>query len=918
MSNSNQERSANYFKGIFEIASEGVVIVDASGHILKTNPAFDDLLGYTKDELKGKLFTEVIHKRKALKNQTSRIKIHHFQRSRDLPIEIELISKEKVAIPVRFRSVLLEDDAGKVVEAIGLVEGLRENKGETILEKKVQETEETLQNVLANSGDAIILADANGHITDANEALLTMLGYQESEVLGKHVMELSPFEGTFTTTTGEKVNITEEYVSYQVEKANELFEKGTVTHHETYQIRKDGMLVPVESTLSFIKDQKGGRKGTIAICRDVTERRKTEQELKNTRDFLENVYKTSADGLIVTDFNKASITMVNPAIEKMLGYSRDELLGKHPAEFSPKGEQYQTRGMELVAKLNEEGVVTDFEFIWVRNDGSLVDIEINAALLKNNKSDLIGSIISIRDISKRKKIEKEARETREFLENIFKTTADGILVTDGEGSITMVNETVEKMLGYACGELIGKNTSILNPEGKYYEEEALKYLEKLLEEGVVTAFELAWLRKDGNLIAVEVNAALLKDNENNFTGSVASIRDITERKEMEAEILQSKKLQSLGELAGGVAHNFNNILAVIIGRANLLQMNIDTPPGMEERRKSALALKKGLAAIEKASQEGADVVRKIQEFTRESNDDAYIAPVNINKTIDDAIELTRTKWKDTAESKGIKIEVKKDLSSIPSVSGNHLELKEVFSNLINNAIDAMPQGGDIKIRTFKQDNYVFVSIEDTGVGLPDDKKDSIFDPFFTTKGPQSRGLGLSAAYGIINRHRGTIAVDSIAGQGTSFTIKVPFSKNILEAEIIAPVPQEERKARILVIEDEEDIRGLLKDILTDKGHKVETVSSGMEGVKLFEKKKFDLVFTDLGMPRMSGWEVAEKIKCINKNVPVYLITGWNVELEDSEMKEKGVDFFIKKPFTMNHILNVIQEGMMLKTKFEGA
>jgi CheY-like chemotaxis protein len=230
----------------------------------------------------------------------------------------------------------------------------------------------------------------------------------------------------------------------------------------------------------------------------------------------------------------------------------------------------------------------------------------------------------------------------------------------------------------------------------------------------------------------------------------------------------------------------------------------------------------------------------------------------------------------------------------------------------------MPQGGDIKIRTFKQDNYVFVSIEDTGVGIPDDKKDSIFDPFFTTKGPQSRGLGLSVAYGIINRHRGTIKVDSITDQGTAFTIKLPLSKKTVEAKIIKPIPEEERKARILVIEDEVDMRELLKDILTDKGHKVETVSNGMEGVKLFEKKKFDLVFTDLVMPRMSGWEVAEKIKGINKDAPVFLITGWDVELKDSEMKENGVDFFIKKPFNMDHIFNVIQEGMTLRTQFKGA
>jgi CheY-like chemotaxis protein len=277
------------------------------------------------------------------------------------------------------------------------------------------------------------------------------------------------------------------------------------------------------------------------------------------------------------------------------------------------------------------------------------------------------------------------------------------------------------------------------------------------------------------------------------------------------------------------------------------------------------------------------------------------------------------RWKDKAESKGIKYHIEKEFSSLPPVTGRSSELREVFTNLINNALDVMPEGGRIKIKTFTDNNLCIIKIEDTGIGIPKDKANRIFDPFFTTKGPQSTGLGLSVSYGIINRHRGTIKVDSIEGQGTIFTIQLPFANKIckqpISKEKCTPKPQKQRKARILIIEDVSD---LLSAILTEGGHEVETASDGSTGIKLFKEKEFDLVFTDLGMPGISGWQVAEKIKSINKSVPVTLITGWNVDLKQSEIKENGVDLIAYKPFEVKQVFKLVQEGMILKDRFKAA
>jgi CheY-like chemotaxis protein len=222
------------------------------------------------------------------------------------------------------------------------------------------------------------------------------------------------------------------------------------------------------------------------------------------------------------------------------------------------------------------------------------------------------------------------------------------------------------------------------------------------------------------------------------------------------------------------------------------------------------------------------------------------------------------------------------------------------------------------VKTVEEDRHIIVRIADTGVGVPKNIQQRVFDPFFTTKGPQSTGLGLSVSYGIISRHRGTISVESSEGKGTTFTIKLPVDEMEHRKEENKMVPSSEarRKAKILIIDDEEQVRTLLSDILLRDGHEVEVAASGKAGIELFEKQEFDLVFTDLGMQGMSGWQVAEKIKSLNGRVPVALITGWNVDLSRAEMKENWVDLVVHKPFEIDQVLKLVQEGMILRERFK--
>ena len=517
---------------------------------------------------------------------------------------------------------------------------------------------------------------------------------------------------------------------------------------------------------------------------------------------------------------------------------------------------------------------------------------------------------------KRKRAEETLRESEEKYHNLIEHANDAVVSMNQEGMVVTFNKKAEEVYGYTCEEILGKSILLLVPP--QYREQQKKSIENFKTIKVSKmqgrTVETKGFRRDGREFPTEVSIFGLETKEGSFFTSF--VRDITERKEMEHKLLQSEKLKSLGELAGGVAHDFNNVLAAILGRAQLLKMIVETPPGEEERRKSVIEMKEGLEVIEKASRDGAETVRRIQEFARRRDDDKHFTTVDLNEIVDNALDFTRMKWKNDAESKGIQINIQKELSILPTTSGSAAELREVLTNLINNAVDAMPQGGQIKIKTFKENSHVSIKVEDTGIGIPRALKDRIFDPFFTTKGVQSTGLGMSVSYGIINRHRGTITVDSVEGQGTTFTIKLPISDSITKEEKVKRIEGEPKKAKIMVIEDEEDVRYLLSDILTKVGHEVETATNGSQGIEMFEKKEFDLVFTDLGMPGMSGWQVAEKVKGINGRVPVVLITGWNIELKEPEIKDKWVDLIIQKPFEMNQVLNTVQEGMILRDRFK--
>jgi GAF domain-containing protein/CheY-like chemotaxis protein len=381
-----------------------------------------------------------------------------------------------------------------------------------------------------------------------------------------------------------------------------------------------------------------------------------------------------------------------------------------------------------------------------------------------------------------------------------------------------------------------------------------------------------------------------------FTELEGAYQDL---KNTQSHIIQMERFRALGEMASGVVHDFNNILASILGRVQLLLLKLKKEsPSPSDRVINSLQL------IEKSATDGAKILSRMREFTKGKPVTEFCA-THLNQLVEDSLEMTKVYWSDEASLSGIKIEIKKELEAKSKVLGDATELREVLTNLILNAVDAMPHGGTLSLKTEEDEESVLLAVEDTGVGMTEEVKNKVFVPFFTTKGEEGTGLGLSLSHAIITRHRGEVKVESIPGVGSRFTIKLPRCDTMDRKQ--TTVEFEGESAHILVIEDEKNIREVLGEILSTAGHDVLQAANGEEGLDLFRKQKVDVVITDLGMTGLSGWEVADKIKAIDPLTPVILSTGWGVKHDQIEIHKKNVDRIIGKPFNMGQILNLVSE-----------
>ncbi len=486
-------------------------------------------------------------------------------------------------------------------------------------------------------------------------------------------------------------------------------------------------------------------------------------------------------------------------------------------------------------------------------------------------------------------------ESEEQYRGIFEATRDGLFVLNEEGAIVEANPAASALFAYEHGALLERHI-----------EDVLDLISFGGIQGFVAAAQetpvcqVEGVRQGGERFPVEVRMAPLT-----FRGQahlLAVVTDVTERVKAQEALLQTERLRALGQMAGGIAHDFNNILVGIRGFADMALIDLEENPSF---------LKADLEHILVGTKDAADAVRRLQSLYREPDDTSDFVAVQLNAVVEDALALTRPRWKDQPQSLGYTISVVKDLGEPTLVHGNPSELRRVLSNLILNAVDAMPEGGTLTIQTGREGDWNWVRITDTGIGIPPEVAAHLFEPFYTTK--RGTGLGLTVSKAIVQRHGGEISFESTPGRGTTFWVRLPVVRDLSDPSSAGSKrnPEERLKkgCRVLVVDDEAVVRELLKRFLERFGQVVTLASTGREALSLLQRESFDLLVTDLGMPDVSGHQVAQGARSLHPNLPIVLTTGWGETITPEKLAEIHAIALLPKPFTHHELIAVLEKAL---------
>ena len=614
-----------------------------------------------------------------------------------------------------------------------------------------------------------------------------------------------------------------------------------------------------------------------------------------------------------------NFSFINNAIEFLLGFQTTELIGKHYSDIIYEEDVDKARYHFNERRTGNRATVnSELRLKFHHNGNGLVPstktylpVEIKAMGMYEqsdaNGKAFIGTYGVARDVSFRKEAEEALRNSEAKYRDLVQNANSIILRRDSQGNITFFNEFAQKFFGYSEEEILGKNEiGTIVPEKDSNGQDLTAMIRDIgLHPERYATNENENMRRNGERVWVAWTNKAIHDRAGNIVEILCIGNDISERKHLEVQLQQAQKMEAIGTLAGGIAHDFNNLLMGIQGYTSLTLMDIDSRHPHHER----------LKGIERLVQSGADLTRQLLGFARGGKYEVKIT--NLNELIEKSSEMFgRTKKEIT-----IHVKYQKNIWTVEIDQG---QIQQVLLNLYVNAWQAMPGGGDLYIETenvslaevdvrpYKLDpgRYVRISIADTGVGMDESTKQRIFDPFFTTKEMgRGTGIGLATVYGIIQNHEGFITVYSVKGKGSTFTIYLPASgKKVTEEKIL---PEEILKGHetLLLVDDEEIIIDVGKEILETLGYKVFIARSGREAIEKYRKNHdtIHMVILDMIMPDMGGGDTYGAFKEINPNVKVLLSSGYSIDGQATEIMDRGCNGFIQKPFTIKSLSKKLRE-----------
>jgi two-component system cell cycle sensor histidine kinase/response regulator CckA len=751
--------------------------------------------------------------------------------------------------------------------------------------KRAEEAVVWLAAIVESSQDAIYGGDLEGRLTSWNKGAELMYGYTAEEVIGKSVSFLVP---------PGRVD--------ELEVLTEKLKAGLRSHtYETVRVAKDGTLLNVSVSISSVLDSAGSLIGVSAIARDITAQKNAEEALRKANET--SVY-ASPIPIIAADA-KRQITVWNPAAEKLLGWSEEDLIGKPNPSIPPEEE---AEASALHQRLLSGETIRGVEVRRRRWDGSSVAVSLSATPLWDTEHKVKGIIGFLTDITERKRAEEALRKAEEKYRGIFENAVEGIYQTTTDGRYISANLALARMLGFdSPEELVSTRNDIKNQE--YVNPELHGSFVRLMEEhSVVQNFEYQAYRKDGGIIWVSGSAHAVRDVRGRILHFEGTVQDITQRRELEQQLRQMQKIEAIGRLAGGVAHDFNNILMAISSYSELLARKL--PEGDPSHRYAEEILR--------ATNRGSSLTQGLLAFSRKQ----VISPkvVDLNSLIAQQTEMLKRLIPENIEMQFVPFD------ALGRVRVDSSQIEQVVMNLIINARDAMPDGGDILIETDNAElrdgdcglhgstvpgKYVVLAVSDSGCGMDAETVSHIFEPFFTTKEQgKGTGLGLATVFGIVEQSSGHIFVQSEPGHGTTFKIYLPTVEDAVPSDSPAPSDASVRgDETILLVEDQEAVRESAAEYLAENGYTVLKASVGSEALEIAKRRKqpIHLLLTDVVMPQMSGRELSEKITRIHPETKVIFMSGYSNNLLSNQQVLDPKHELVQKPFRLTTLGRRIRE-----------
>ncbi len=846
------------YRTYVENAPDGIFITDSDARYIDANRAACRMTGYSRDELLDMSIMQLGS------SGASPESFEELKKNGRAHSEIVIRRKDGSLMYASLDAVALSDG-----RYMAFCSDITERKQ---AEEALRESQERYRTLFEKTANPILVIDDGGNYIDGNQAALDFLEWTRDELLSRNIRDTIP--------PGRERQTLDAHLS--------LWENGGVIETD-YYVREAVKILELTITPARWRD----RRVIFGVGKDITERRRAEENLKEAYDIIN---RSPTVAFLWRNDEKWSVEFVSNNVKELFGYTTEEFISGGVSYTSLVHPDDLARVAGEVDDYSREEGREDFvhrPYRIVTKGGEVKWIDDRTHIRRDEDGRITHYQGVVEDITERKAAEEALRESEKRIRTLADASFEAIMIHE-DGTLLQANDQFFKMFGYGRDELLGRNVIplLIAPE-------SVDLIRSKIVSGSTEIYEVVVIKKDGTTFPAEIQGRPVEYHARRVR--VASMRDLSGRKKMEAQLIQAERLAAVGTLAYGIAHEFNNIVAGILGNAEFGMGNDDRQEVEEcfrvimENCDRARSITNHLLAF---------AVRR--EVKKEASDLA------------DAMESVLGLMERELQKENIQVE--RDFHPVSEIFCDPGELSEVFLNMITNARDAMrPDGGTLTIGMNQTGGDLLITFADTGCGIPDEIKGRIFEPFVTTKGPLGQseipgtGLGLFLSIGVISGYHGKIEVQSRKGKGSTFTLRIPISENQTppggiedQLEKTKFVP---RSLRILLVDDEEPICTATKNGLEADGHSVVSTTSGKKGLELFRSGAFDLVLSDITMPDMDGIALISSFRSVDPRVKLVVLTGHIQGDKLAAAKKAGADQILIKPFkkedllrTMNRVL----------------